>query len=182
MLSNGRDGEEVNREHICVWPIIVIWFLYISLGYPSICWRNTEEMPVEFPPCQMKWDAEVWGSGNLSGFWRNGSMWDIGGDDSDVMGDKPCFAVRAWAGETWPSDWQCVLLGPKCALKKFVCSATPLLLMNPMHHPGHESKKTCFFTQRPWRVPSLGCANLGSIKALGTSQLVPIRSPGTRSC
>ena len=28
----------------------------------------------------------------------------------------------------------CVLLGPKYALKKLVCPATPLLLMNPMHH------------------------------------------------
>ena len=30
--------------------------------------------------------------------------------------------------------------------------------------------------------PSVGCANFGSMKALGTSQLVPIRSPGTSCC
>ena len=31
-------------------------------------------------------------------------------------------------------------------------------------------------------APSLGCANFGPMKALGTSQLVPIKSPGTSCC
>ena len=31
-------------------------------------------------------------------------------------------------------------------------------------------------------VPSLGCATFGTMKALGTSQLVSIRSPGTSCC
>ena len=75
----------------------------------------------------------------------------------------------------------CVLLGPKYALKKLVCPARPILLMNPMHHPvtmaknhvflpiGVEGKAKTLFSA----APSLGCAHLGPIKALGTSQLVP---------
>ena len=55
---------------------------------------------------------------------------------------------------------------------------------------GHNGKKTCFFTHRRFRTSqktfsaasSLGCTNMGLRKALGTSQLVLIKSPGTSCC
>ena len=44
-------------------------------------------------------------------------------------------------------------------------------------HKIEEQAKTVFSA-----APSLGCANFGPINALETIQLVPIRSPRTRSC
>ena len=54
-----------------------------------------------------------------------------------------------------------------------------------------ELRRHCLFTHRRWLAsqktffslaPSLGCANFGPMNALGTSQLVPISSPGTSCC
>ena len=57
----------------------------------------------------------------------------------------------------------------------------PLILMNPMHHPVTMAKKHVFLPigregkakQLFSAAPSQGCAHLGPIKTLGTSQLVP---------
>ena len=37
-----------------------------------------------------------------------------------------------------------VLLDPNCTIKKIVCSALPLILMNPMHHPVKMAKNHGF--------------------------------------
>ena len=81
----------------------------------------------------------------------------------------------------------CVLLDPKNTIKKIVCPATPLILMNPMHHPVTMAKNHVFLPigveGEPKKLfsaaPFLG---FGPIKALATGQLVPVRSPGTSCC
>ena len=76
------------------------------------------------------------------------------------------------------------LLGPNYTMNKPCCPEMPLRLMNPMHQPATMVKNHGILprgvegqAKKPFSAaPSLGCANLGPMKALGTSQLVPIRS------
>ena len=43
------------------------------------------------------------------------------------------------------STAHCVLLGHKYTMKKLVCPATPLIFMNPMHHPVTMAKNHGFY-------------------------------------
>ena len=81
------------------------------------------------------------------------------------------FIVYSW------SPWQQYKISLSCTSKTTV--------------PVTMAKNHSFFIQRHWRTsqknffsaaPSLGCAHFRPIKALGTSQLVPTRSPGTSCC
>ena len=93
----------------------------------------------------------------------------------------PCITVQGTA--------HCVLLGPNYAMTKTSLSWDTsqfdesyassqwqkIMIFNP---EALKDKPKKLFSA----APSLGCAHFGPIKALGTSQLVPISSPGTSCC
>ena len=77
----------------------------------------------------------------------------------------------------------CVLLGPKYALKKKrKIPATPLLLMNPMHHPVTMAKNHDFFTQRPGRKSqnTFFCNTISGLCSLGANKITGDQSTGPR--
>ena len=75
----------------------------------------------------------------------------------------------------------CVLLGHKYTLKKTCLSFDASSFDESYASPGHNGKNHGFYPEalkeKPEKLfseaPSMGSAQLGPIKALGTSQLVP---------
>ena len=110
---------------------------------------------------------------------------------SGNIGNARKVAILLFSILIWRNNLHCNLCFARPKLRYdniCFCSEPPFFLMNPMHHPVTMAENHGFLprgvegqAKKLFCIAISGKCQLGAMKALETSQLIPIRSPGT-SC